>query len=380
MSKSSPYKSAKSNNDIKTSHYIDFHKKIPLTPKEQIVFYGLVKFPELNDKNLSRKLKIKRPTVTAIRNKLKKQNFYSSHVIPGFKLLGYELMTFIWGKSSMLAPLEEKMEIPTIKKAMQAPETVFQIATDNEFFTFLIFKNFTEFKKMDEEWAHVYKKYSSKEHDVKIVHFPFEISETLSLFDYSPLLKKLFKLEFEEEKKAPKPKTSKPNPLIELKEREKTILSALVKYPQLNDTEIAKKINTTRQTFSKIKSKLIKQGAIKLVNEPNFKKIGCELFVNIHSKFNPQIDSNKRRPLLEKSKKKCPMVFDVESNTEEVCASLFEDYLSFKIAQDELEKTHKENDLLLKDPTTQIIPIQQIKVYRTNFISITEKALNIKIP
>ncbi len=380
MSKSLPYNSAKPNNDIKTSQYIDFPKKIPLTPKEQMVFYGLVKFPELNDKNLSRKLKIKRPTVTAIRNKLKRQNFYSSHVIPDFKLLGYELMTFIWGKSSMLAPLEEKMGIPAIKKAMQAPETVFQIATDNEFFAFLIFKNFTEFKKMDEEWAHVYEKYSSKEHDVKIVHFPFEISEILSLFDYSSLLKKLFKLEFEEEQKAQKPKTPKPNPLIELKEREKTILSALIKYPQLNDTEIAKKINITRQTFSKIKSKLIKHGAIKLVNEPNFKKIGCELFVNIYSKFNPQIDSNKRRLLLEKSKNKCPMVFDVESNTEEVCASLFEDYLSFKIAQDELEKGHKENDLLLKDPITQIIPIQQIKFHRTNFISITEKALNTKIP
>ncbi len=375
MSKSLPHKLAKQDNGTVGGEFIKFSKKLPFTQKERIVFYGLVRFPELNDQKLSKELKIKRPTVTAIRNKLRRQDFYSPYIIPNFKLLGYELMSFIWGESSLPIPLEEKMEIPAVKKAMQSPENVFQIITENEFFSFLVFKNFTEFKKMQDEQAHVYEKYSAKERNVNIVHFPFETSETPSLFDYSPLLKQLFKLKFEEEKAVPKPKTP-----IQLKEREKVVLGALIKYPELNDVEIAKKINITRQTASKIKSELIKQGAIRLINEPNFKKIGCELFVNMHIRFNPWIDLDKRRLLLEKAKTKCPVIFDVESRAEEVYAGLFEDYLSFKIMQDELAKIYGRNDLLLREPITQIIPVQQIKFYRTNFVSITERALNIKIP
>ena len=375
MSKSLVRKLGKREDSAKADEFIKFPKKLPFTQKERIVFHGLVKFPELNDQKLSKKLKVKRPTVTAIRNKLRRRNLYSPYVIPNFGLLGYELMTFIWGKSSFPVPLEEQMKVPEIKKAMESPEIVFQIVTDNEFFSFLIFKNFTAFKKMQDGFVEVYKKYSGNESNVHIVHFPFETSKVSSLFDYSLLLKNLFELKFEEKKAALKPKT-----LIGLREREKLVLGALVKYPGLKDSEIAKKIAITRQTVSKIKSKLMKQRALKFVNEPNFKKIGCELFVNTHTKFNTQIASNKRELLVEKAKKNCPTVFDVESNAEEVCTGLFEDFLSFKIAQDELMKIYKQNDLLLDELVTQLIPIPQIKFYRIDFVSITEKALNIKIP
>ncbi|MFH1695208.1 MAG: hypothetical protein ABH850_02135 [Candidatus Micrarchaeota archaeon] len=269
------------------------------------------------------------------------------------------------------------MKIPAIRRAMQAPETVFQIATDNEFFALLIFKNFTEFKKMEGEHMQVYKKYSGEERNVNIVHFPFETSEIISLFDYSSILEKLLKIEFRDERRQQKSKISKPQ--IKLKEKEKTVLGALIKYPELNDKEIAEKINTTRQTFSKIKSRLIKQGAIRPVNEPNFNKIGCELFVNMHIRFNALINPDKRMLLLKKSKEKCPVMFDVESSTEELCFGIFEDYLSFKIAQDALEKVYKQNNLLLKEHVTMVIPLQQIKFQKSDFISITEKALNTKI-
>jgi len=380
MAKSSTVKLKRQNKDIGAGEFIRFPKKIPFTQKERIVFYGLVKFPELNDQKLSKKLKIKRSTVTAIRNKLKRRNFYFPRVIPNFKLLECELMTFIWGKLSYPAPLEEKRKMPVIKNAMQSPEAVFQIITDDEFFSLLIFKNFTEFKKMEDKFAHVYKKYSSKERNVNIVHFPLETSEIFSLFDYSLCLKDLLKLKHEDKKTATKPKTSKAVPSIELKEREKVVLGILVKYPELNDAEIAKKSGITRQTVSKIKSRLIKKGVIKLINEPNFKKISCELFVAVHTKFNPQIEPNKRKLLLEKPKSKCPTIIDVESNAEEVCGSFFEDYLSFKMTQDDLGKVYRQKDLLLRESVTQIIPMQQIKFYRTDFVPIIEKTLNIKIP
>ncbi|MFH1239901.1 MAG: helix-turn-helix domain-containing protein [Candidatus Diapherotrites archaeon] len=233
---------------------------------------------------------------------------------------------------------------------------------------------------MEDGFAHMYKKYSSRERNVNIAHFPLETSEILSLFDYSLCLKDLLKLKPEDKKTATKPKTSKAVPLMELKEREKAVLGVLIKYPGLNDAEIAEKVSITRQTASKIKAGLIKEGAIKLINEPNFKKIGCELFVATHTRFNPQVEPNKRKLLLEKPKSKCPTIIDVESCTEEMCGGFFEDYLSFKMTQDDLEKVYRQKDLLLREPVTQIIPMQQIKFYKIDFVPITEKALNIKIP
>lgn len=377
MNKMAKSSSGPKNKDlsIELAEAIKFAEKNILTHKERLVFYGLIKFPELNDSKLSGKFKIKRSTITAIRNKLRRKNFYSTYIIPNFKLLGYELMTFIWGKSSPPILRKEKMEINPIKEAMNSPNSVFQVATDNEFFALLVFKNFTEFKKMQDSYASVYKKYSGDEHNINIIHFPLETSKAYALFDYSLALKELLRLKLEE-------KETKPNEIKakQLRKVEELVMGSLIKHPTLNDKEIAKKINITRQTVSKIRSRLIKQGAIKLVNEPNFKKIGCELFVAIYNTFNPLIDPDKRRSLVQKWQEECPMVLDMQSKGEQVCAGIFENYLSFKLKQDSLLNVYAKNGLLSKNPIIHIISIPQIKFQKTDFVSATENAMNAKIP
>ena len=43
-----------------------------LTAKEKLVLFGLVKYPEMTDKELSKKLSLKHSAVTSIRLRLKK--------------------------------------------------------------------------------------------------------------------------------------------------------------------------------------------------------------------------------------------------------------------------------------------------------------------
>ena len=46
-------------------------KKPELTKKEKLVIYGLVRYPQLTDKELSEKLNLKHSTLTSIRHRLK---------------------------------------------------------------------------------------------------------------------------------------------------------------------------------------------------------------------------------------------------------------------------------------------------------------------
>lgn len=49
-----------------------------LTEKEKHVLQSLIKWPQLNDSEISSEIDIKRPTVTAIRNKLEKERIYET--------------------------------------------------------------------------------------------------------------------------------------------------------------------------------------------------------------------------------------------------------------------------------------------------------------
>jgi len=361
---------------ILTETVVKLTKQIPLTKKEKLVFYGLVKWPELNDLQLSKQLKVKRSTVTAIKNKLKRKGFYSTYVIPNFGALGYELMSVIWGESSLQMPLEEKTKINPINKVIALPESVYGIATDKEFMGLLVLKNFTEFKKINDSFSSVYRNYPVKEENINIAHFPFETSKIYALFDYDLTLGNLLDLNLG--KKVKNSEFGKVKQ-IKLTEREAIILYALTKYPELNDTVIAKKVKTARQTVSKIKHRLMSQGIIKLINEPNIKKIGCELFAATYNKLNAGTNSKETKKAINAIKEAYPTVFRISSNADEFCLTIFKDYTEYKARQNEMIQHFREKNMLSEELKTFIIPIKQIKFYKMDFASLVKKTFDLKI-
>ena len=63
-----------------------------LNKNEKLVLYGLVKYPLFNDRELAEKIKLKMTTVTAIKNRLKKNGYYYTVRIPVLQNLGCELL------------------------------------------------------------------------------------------------------------------------------------------------------------------------------------------------------------------------------------------------------------------------------------------------
>lgn len=114
-------------------------RKIPLTEKEKLVFYGLVKYPEFSDQQLSEKLKEKRSTITSIKNKLLRKNFYKTKIIPDFSLLECELLCIAYGETPV--GIEEN------KKLVNHKEVVYSLMTDRNFLDIIIAKKLCIIKK-----------------------------------------------------------------------------------------------------------------------------------------------------------------------------------------------------------------------------------------
>ena len=63
-------------------------KKFNLSEKEKVVLYGLSKYPNYTDKLLSKKLNLKHSTVTAIRHRLHKNEYFRKLIIPKLQNMG----------------------------------------------------------------------------------------------------------------------------------------------------------------------------------------------------------------------------------------------------------------------------------------------------
>jgi len=120
-------------------------QKIPLTSKEKLVLHGLCVYPFFNDIELSEKLKLKRSTVTAIRNRLWKDGWFSIINLPNFYALGCESFSLL--HCNFKASLKERKDWGMLKEVLEIPEIVFSNETDDESILIFISRRFADFQK-----------------------------------------------------------------------------------------------------------------------------------------------------------------------------------------------------------------------------------------
>ena len=114
-----------------------------LNKNERRVFYGMIRYPLLNDRELATKLKLKMTTVTAIKNRLKKNKYYSTIRVPVLKHLGTELFSIMHTKFGTKVPEEEMIKrIPML--SAHAPEFVYGIYDSGDGFGFAFARNYTD--------------------------------------------------------------------------------------------------------------------------------------------------------------------------------------------------------------------------------------------
>ncbi len=94
-----------------------------LTKNEQTVLWGLTKYPEVNDSDLSCKLGVKLSTLTSIKRRLFEEGYYRYITIPQVNKLGCELLAVIYSQFNPVIPLEERVK--TTKKTIEVFDEIF---------------------------------------------------------------------------------------------------------------------------------------------------------------------------------------------------------------------------------------------------------------
>jgi PAS domain S-box-containing protein len=355
-------------NKLKDKVRILEKKEIPLTEKDKQVLYGLIRYPQANDIELSEKLSVKRSTFTGIRNKLEKDGFFQTIRVPNMPALGYELMTVSYCKFSG-CPQESAAEL--FEKERKCPDYFYHISTGSENCSFTASRNITEYTEKTYGLKSEYDRLGITK-ECHTIYFPYRLSENISSFDYSRPVKKWFKLEDSDKKTNIEKRERKDK---NLSENEGKILYALIKYPNLSDKALAKKASLNKITVSQIKRRLIDEGYIETVKIPDLKKLGCELVFFMHGKLNPQIKKEERQTFLKKEL--CPSTY-IEGVRDAVIIAPFRDYTEYKAVFDNFSQKQIDNRLFLEEPKTLLIPAGKITGEKLNYAPLAKEALSIK--
>jgi len=334
-------------------------KRIRLTKNEKKVLWGITAFPYISDSKLAKRLKLKRSTVTAIRNRLSDKGLYTIKNVPNFKALGAGLLTLIYGK---LNKPFKKLN-PDLKKHYCNIKAIHSFFTKNEFMCMVVSKDMADFEKK----INPFRMIMSSETILKkidFIHLFSKINKTYRLLDYSDLLKDLFDIEWKKEKEK---KIKEPN--RKLSENEKKVLLTMIEYPGLSSYDMSFKVDLTRITVSKIKKRLIKGGFLDTKIIPNFKKLGLNLLTLVHTKHSAVFSEEKIKPMV-KNNPHC--IFFMGGAKEAVSLNVFKNYEKYKKFD---KKLNNKEEMFLEPPSFFHTSSKDIKINKLNFIDIARDLL-----
>jgi DNA-binding MarR family transcriptional regulator len=329
-----------------------------LTDKEKVVFYGLIRYPELNDIELSERIDVKRPTVTAIRNRLENEKLYETKRIPDLTRLGCEIITATYTQYNPLTPYETRKKT---KKENQ--NTFLEIQTDTQQLTLNATKNYTQAKKqLVEQLVYGIKNDYFSADDVRTITLPLSMSKIFLFFDYAPLLQRHFRLQAEDRVTCDTRLTDVEP--YEFTENEKKIYCALIENPELKEGRIADMFSMSRHTVSGICNRIRENALLKTIRIPDFKKLGFELMVFNYVSLNSDKTLENRKHLLEKVLNDRSHVLMVSGNMETVTLMFFEDYQDFQTTMANLVEYARKDDYLSEEPKSLIFPREDIRYFR----------------
>ncbi len=366
-----------------------------LTGNEQKVLYGLVRFPEKNDKQLAAILNMKDSTLTSIKKRLADQHYFRQLFIPQLNRLGCEMLGIITTDFNPVIPLSERIDIS--KNEIEKNEEIFlSIGAREQGFSFSLVDNYTSFSSINEKRTEVFGKYAliDKSYPSEIL-FPFSISEINNFFDFSRILQHHFNIDLDQfnleayQKYHTSPKDQLPNYIPEqclfewftphdvyqLNNKEKIVFTYLIDNPEATMTEIGEKVGLSRHTVSRMKKKFFEKRLIKQLVIPHLKKIGFKMLVFYNFELSPR---NHINDTLQSILNTDSTIFLASRKYKIATISVYTDYSEYK--EDKMAKIGylKENDYLNYSPSPRKFVYDQIKVLKQfNVTPITKKILKV---
>ena len=329
-------------------HIINNMYQFELTTKEKLVLFGLVKYPEMTDKELSKKFDLKHSTVTSIRLRLKKNEYLRKLIIPKLQGMGCEMLVVIYSHFSLLIPLPERMEIT--EKAIEVfDEIFFSVGEQDKGFSLSLSKDYATIGRINDIRTQTFGGRGLLEEEYpNMVVFPFEISKIYRFFDFAPLLNYSFGLENETGKEIENINFGSREGII-FSDTEKNAYCMLISYPELADSEIGRELGVSRHTISRLRRKFEDANLMSKLTIPNFIKLGFGILGFYHIRFDPRnppnIEEDEAASLMSDS-----TVFFACRRFEAVMISIYKNYNHYKTDGMKIMQVLKENQWIAEDP------------------------------
>jgi len=314
--------------------------KSSLSDNETRTLLGLVKYPTLNDRQLSERIGIKMSTVTAIKNRLKDMGYFISVRVPNRQYLGAEIMSVTYAHTDPAIP--EKTQVEVGRKLFEDFDELFYIGAGPRYrFSMSMHRNYSSACGVLDGVFDLYSRNGfliPDEHQV--VHFPFDRSKIYNFFDYSSLLEKSFDLQLPPREADRHIHDGEFGTIrsAKMSRIERKVLRGLVQNPDLLDSNISKRIDVTRQSVTKMRKGFEDLDLFHALRVPNLEMLGFGVLALVHTRYRPTSTVKDRARPLKAIYDQMPVLFKAETNKDgvELVATRdyqeFDDYLNLKVS------------------------------------------------
>ena len=366
-----------------------------LSSNERLILYGLVKYPNANNKELAESLGLNPSTLTTIKRRLKKGGFFRTITVPRMDWLSCELVQLTYANFNPAVPIEERVK-KSRDSIEKAEEVIYSAGEPSRGFSITISRDYTNLANINDTRMEVFARMNVLESEhPEVVIFPYRTSRILRFLDYATLMqgelepespyrdgarKDVHGLEgaqaqkkrgkraaaaaaaaTREEAQASKEEAAfagRCGPDLELSDTEKQVLVGLVEHPDLNDRSIGEKIHLSRATVSNQRRNFIKSGLITRKCIPNLRALDFEILGLTHLRLNPRAEVKGEE--LEKRMLECPnIIFLCGRRFEMGLLAVYKNYDQFKEEKLRQLRLLKETNLFLEPPINRLFSVSQ---------------------
>ena len=347
-------------------------KKSELTSKEQLMLYGIANYPQYTDKQLSEKLDLKHSTVTAIRHRLRENEYYRTLMIPRLQNMGCEMLVVIYTNFSPLIPLEERVEITG--EAIEVFDEIFlSVGDEDKGFSMSISKDYATIGKINDIRTKTFGGRGLLENEYpNMIVFPFEISKIYRFFDFAPLIRSVFNLDLGSDEDVENISFVNKEE-VSFSDTKKHVYCMLIKYPELSDNNIGRELGVSRHTVSRLRRDFEQNKLMRKSNLPNLKKLGFEIMTFYHIQFDPRnppdIEADDIALLMNDSS-----IFMASRMFEAFMLSVHVDYDDYKKDKTRVMQVLKENKWIAQDPLIRTYSLSSLNFIKDfKFVPIAKK-------
>lgn len=348
-------------------------KRVPLTNKEKLAFYGLVRYPNMTSKEIGGKIGLQEATVNSIKNRLKKEHYFRKMYLPRYDLIGSIFLSLDSFEGDMKAmgseAISDKAKKSIWDKVISIPELIYAVSSEKEAFSFSVFSSWQTYRDIQDFFDDEYHKKGIKFNLYDNILFSLDKTTFFHYFNFASLIRKQFEIDIIEEE------ISKPVPYstYKLNLTGKKLIYGLMRYPEFTVANLSKKIGLSVPTICKLKRDFLEKGIIKVVNFPDFSNIGMDLIVLVYGKQNEILDyKTKKTDCINPN-----IFFSLQAGKD--CATLAV-YKNYADAQKGINNCPICSDRKAVDNfKSVIIPLETINYSKLDFASMVKKLFDLDV-